>query len=269
MFDVETMEWGVALVWLAGIAGGAFLISWVLTDVLQVRRGPYVAALSLLTGGLTAGYVVGTGAWADFWVESWPWGILGAAAAGGFLAVMVRRIPGPHGAHRPGGTVSAWEGVVYGSAEGLLLSVLPVVVTWQMLSALGWGAGWRGALAGTAAVAASVVVIVVHHLGYREYRGRAIRSPIVGCTVLSVAYLLTASPIAAMGGHVVLHLAMLRRGMELPPHELAGPADGAVARSRSERTPAGASAGAFAHGHSEGKRKATRTGQVKAGRSQR
>ena len=45
------------------------------------------------------------------------------------------------------------------------------------------------------------------------------RSPVVGCTILSVAYLLTAKPFAAIGGHIILHLAMLRRGMEeLPPH---------------------------------------------------
>ena len=65
---------------------------------------------------------------------------------------------------------------------------------------------------------ASVAVIVVHHLGYPEYRGPAMRSPVVGCTILSIAYLLTANPLAAIGGHIILHLAMLRRGMELPPH---------------------------------------------------
>ncbi|HEX6206721.1 MAG TPA: hypothetical protein VF058_00005, partial [Actinomycetota bacterium] len=106
------------------------------------------------------------------------------------------------------------EGVVYGSAEGLLLSVLPVVVTWQLLGALDWGDAWRG----LAALAASVVVIVAHHLGYPEYRGRGIVSPVIGCTALSVAYLATGSPIAAIGGHIVLHLAMQLRGMELPPH---------------------------------------------------
>ena len=224
-----TIDWAGALLWLVGIAGGAFLISWVLTDLLQVRRAAYVGALAALTGGLTAGYVAWSGAGAGFWVDGWAWGLLAAALAGTFLALMVSRVPGARSTRRTGAIASVWEGLVYGSAEGLLLSVLPVVVTWQMLAALGWTGGWRGA-AGAAAVAASAVVIAVHHLGYREYRGRRIVSPIIACTVLSIAYLLTASPIAAIGGHIVLHLAMLRRGMELPPHAGPGPAHTAEER---------------------------------------
>jgi hypothetical protein len=69
--------------------------------------------------------------------------------------------------------------VVYGTAEGLLLSVLPVVVTWQLLAALDWTDGWLAVAAGATALAASVAVIVAYHLGYREYRGPAMRSSVV------------------------------------------------------------------------------------------
>jgi hypothetical protein len=213
-----TIEWSGALLWLLAIAGGSFLISWVLTDLLKVRRLPYVGALAVLSAGLIAGYLSWSEAGAAFWTERWPWGLLAAALTGAFLAAMVSRIPGAHGMSRPGPGASVWEGVIYGSAEGLLLSVLPVVATWQAFAALGWTEGWLGVVAGAAALVASVAVIVVHHLGYREYRGPAIRSPVIACTILSLGYLLTANPIAAMGGHVVLHLAMMRRGMELPPH---------------------------------------------------
>jgi hypothetical protein len=68
--------------------------------------------------------------------------------------------------------------VVYGTAEGLLLSVLPVV-TWQLLAALDWTDGWLAVAAGATALAASVAVIVAYHLGYREYRGPAMRSSVV------------------------------------------------------------------------------------------
>jgi hypothetical protein len=44
--------------------------------------------------------------------------------------------------------------------------------------------------------------------------------PVMGCSVLSLGYLLTASPIAAMGGHFILHVAMMRRGVQLPPHSI-------------------------------------------------
>ncbi len=93
----------------------------------------------------------------------------------------------------------------------------------ELFGALGWTSGWHAVVAAAAALAASAGVIVVHHLGYREFRGPAMRSPLVGCMPLSLAYLATASPIAAIGGHIIIHLAMLRRGIELPPHAPSGP----------------------------------------------
>jgi hypothetical protein len=113
-----------------------------------MRRTPYIAALALLTGGLTVGYL----AWSDtsltgFATNHWGWGLVGAAVAGAILAVLSR--------HQPGGPRSqgwrlaatlAWEGVVYGITEGLLLSVLPVLVTWQAFVAHGWTSGIGRAL---------------------------------------------------------------------------------------------------------------------------
>jgi hypothetical protein len=49
-----------------------------------------------------------------------------------------------------------WEDVIYGASEGMLLSVLPVLVLWQMSERLGWTAGWDGKLgAGALAFAGS------------------------------------------------------------------------------------------------------------------
>ncbi|HEX6206995.1 MAG TPA: hypothetical protein VF058_01420 [Actinomycetota bacterium] len=228
------VAWGEGLVWLGGVIAAGFLISWALTDLLRMHRALYVGLLTLLAWGLTIGYVLRTGSGVTFWVERWPWGLLGALVAGAFLAMMVSRRPAEREADRMGPGDALWEGVVYGSAEGLLLSVLPVLITWQLLGALGWGDAWRG----LAALAASVVVIVAHHLGYPEYRGRTIVSPVIGCAVLSIAYLATGSPIAAIGGHIVLHLAMRLRGMELPPHT-----ESVLGRDRAGGTLAGARSG--------------------------
>lgn len=221
MLDPQrTIEWGAALAWLAGIAVVAFLVSWLFTDRFGGRRTPYIGLLALVAGGLTAGYQVWSGNGTDFWLNNWPWGIAGALIAGGFLALMISRMPVDHPADEGmTGTAAVWEGGVYGAAEGLLLSVLPVIAAWQMFHALEWTEGWRAWIAVPAAIVASVVVIVTHHLGYPEYRGRAMIFAIAGCGVLSVAYLATANPIAAVGGHIILHLAIIRRGAELPPHE--------------------------------------------------
>ena len=221
-----SISWLGALGWLSAIAAASFLVAWVLTSLLGVRRTPYIAALALLTGGLTFGYL----AWSDtslgsFATDHWGWGLAGAAVAGAILARLSRHQPGgprPHGS-RLAATL-AWEGVVYGAAEGLLLSVLPVLVTWQAFAAHGWTSGTgRALVAGTAAMGASLAVIVIHHLGYRGFHSRAALPPVmVGCGLLSLAYLLTASPLAAVGGHILLHTALTLRGTELPPFATGG-----------------------------------------------
>ena len=51
------ISWLGALGWLAAIAAAGFLVAWVLTTLLGMRRTPYIAALALLTSGLTFGYL--------------------------------------------------------------------------------------------------------------------------------------------------------------------------------------------------------------------
>ncbi len=58
--------------------------------------------------------------------------------------------------------------------------------TWQLVHSLGWG-GFGGGLARwTLPVLASIAVIVVHHLGYAEYRNRQLVAISAGCGLLTV-----------------------------------------------------------------------------------
>lgn len=136
----------------------------------------------------------------------------------------MRKLP-PH-PHRTGHelrTALVWEGIVYGYSEGLLLAALPVLVTWQMLSGVseipsGSAPLWAGAIA----VGAALVVILVHHLGYAEFRAPAARPMLIGafvtCGLQALAFLLTGNLLAPIVAHVLLHTQMLLRGIELPPH---------------------------------------------------
>jgi hypothetical protein len=86
---------------------------------------------------------------------------------------------------------------------------------------------------------ASLVVIVVHHLGYRGFHNRAALVPVmVGCGLLSLAYLLTASPLSAVGGHILLHTALARRGTEMPPYATGGAHVVPLGRQRPAAKPA-------------------------------
>jgi hypothetical protein len=62
------------------------------------------------------------------------------------------------------------------------------------------------------------VIIIAHHLGYWEYRNRLLLSISFGCGLLSLGYLVTASPIVPTLGRVLGHATSLVHGAELPPH---------------------------------------------------
>src|SRR5512132_1473425 len=105
-----SISWLGTLGWLTAIAAASFLVTWVLTSRLGMRRTPYIGALALLTGGLTWGYL----AWSDtsltsFVTNHWGWGLLGAAVVGAILAQLSRHQPsGPRSQGRRLATTLAW-----------------------------------------------------------------------------------------------------------------------------------------------------------------
>jgi hypothetical protein len=215
-FDSSLGPW-IGLAWSGGLSVAAFLVTWVATDLLHIKRTPFIGILLLVTAGLTWGYVAWTGAGTKFVTYHWGWGLLGGAVASALMVGMTRRIPlGPHRDHY--GHLVPWEGFVYGVAEGVLLSVLPVAMLWQVSRSFGWTSGAATVGAVVLAIVGSAFLIAVHHLGYPEFRNKLMRFPVALCTVLSVAYLVTGSLFAPVIGHIVVHVAMLRRGLELPPH---------------------------------------------------
>jgi hypothetical protein len=206
------------------IAIVAFLVTWLVTDVGRVPRTPYVAVLTLVTLGLGTGYLVWSGATLTELVTSrWGWGIVAGMIAGLVVSPGVRRLtsgPRPHGVSLVARFL--WEGVVYGTAEAILLATLPVLAVWNAAVILGWTDTTRArASSGALAIAGALLVIGVHHLGYREFRGRAARpklmGALVGCGVQALAFLLTGNLLAPIIAHIVLHSQMILRGIGLPP----------------------------------------------------
>jgi hypothetical protein len=213
------VSWTGSLLWLLALALAAFTVAWVASRF-DIERTPYVALLAVVTGALTVGYV----AWlavpaGELLTTHWGWGLIMAPVCAAPLIIGMRKQPAPHPrTGRPLIMVLLWEGVVYGIAEGFLLSALPVLMTWQMLHSLSWSGAGGGIARWTLPIVASVAVIIAHHLGYWEYRNRMLIPISIGCGLLSLGYLVTASPIAPTLGHVLGHASGLRRGVELPPH---------------------------------------------------
>jgi hypothetical protein len=226
-----SFTWQEALTAFAIVALVAFLITWVLTDLLRIHRAPYIPILLAVTLGLGAGYSAwsGTSA-AELLSSSVGWAVVAGLVVAAIAFPLVQRLP-VH-PHVTGGKLVGlmlWEGVLYGIAEALLLSTLPVLAVWQACVALGWtDAALPRIGSGALAVAGSLLVILVHHLGYAEFRTEAGRPGLFGamavCGMQAIAFLATGNALAPIVAHVVLHGQLLLRGDELPPARVPEPA---------------------------------------------
>jgi hypothetical protein len=219
------VPWVGSLLWLANLTLAAFAVSWVAANVLRVRRTAYIGVLAVATTAFTVGYVwwLGTSAW-TLLATRWIWGVVGAPFGAAFMAFGMTRLPVVQSLRgRKLAFTLGWEAVVYGVCEGVLLSALPAFMTWQLVHSLGWSGPGGLVARWSLPVAASIVVVVVHHLGYWEYRNRLLVPISGGCGLLTVAYLVTANPVTAALGHVIAHTSALLHGADLPPHPHSSP----------------------------------------------
>jgi len=143
--------------------------------------------------------------------------------AAALIAPLVRRLPaGPRPPRSELAGRFLWEGVVYGTAEAILLATLPVLAVWQAADALGWtDTAWVKAASGALAVVGALFVIALHHLGYREFRAKAARKKLagalVGCGIQALAFLLIGNVLTPIVAHILLHFQLTLRGNEMPP----------------------------------------------------
>lgn len=219
--------WYAYLGWIvaAGLLG--FTISVVFAGLLRLPRNiyliPYIGFSSMLFYAYVRWSRLPIG---DLVRHHWVWGLIGAI----LLAVWtVKNILSQPASPRAEGLPLAfdilWSGVIYGLMDALLLSVLPVLATWQAFTLLNWTANWPGKiLVGAIAVLASLVVTVAYHLGYPEYRGAGLFGPAIGNTAMTLGYLVTNNPLAAVLSHIAMHIAGVLHGpasvVQLPPHYL-------------------------------------------------
>ncbi len=141
--------WYLHPLWI--IAGGVlgFAIAAVFAGLFRLPRAlfliPYVVLVSAFLYSYTRWSEV------DVWgliLRHWPWGVAGAVIVGAFV---VRNVLSQPAYPQPQGLELAfdlvWLGVIYGTLDALLLSIMPLLATWQAFSGLGWTATWPGRLA--------------------------------------------------------------------------------------------------------------------------
>jgi len=219
-----SFTWQAAVIGYLTVLVAAFLVTWVVTDLLHVRRTIYVGVLAIFVIGLGGWYTGFSGITLQDVVGSNPWwSLVAGLGAAALVTPMIRRLPkrpAPTGLERA--ELFAWEDVVYGAAEALLLAVYPAITLWHAATAAGWTDTESGKVAaGAAAIAGSLLVILVHHLGYAQFRARGARTVLAGalfvCGLQALVFLLTGALIAPIVAHFVLHFELTMRGDELPP----------------------------------------------------
>ena len=211
--------------WLLGGFVLAFAVPFVFADLLSLQRDVYYGI-----------YAVAAFAFFVLWVRATDqslrrmlarrW-VLAVALGVIFAGVMSFLVLQRDATARPGGVtlVAAltWRGVVYGAADGLLLSSFPILAVFAAFA----GSPLRGSAGGkikvgALALVASLAMTAAYHAGYSDFRSAKIANPLAGDVIWSVPTLVTLNPIAAPIAHVGLHVTAVLHSYHtdlfLPPH---------------------------------------------------
>ena len=212
--------------WLVGGMAGSFLVPFVLADQLGLQRDLYYAVYVAAVVGLFVAWARDTRQplremCARRWRLAVGLGVLFAAIS--VLIATQAETGSPH----PGGiefiAALGWRGIVYGAADGLLLSAFPILLVFAALGDSQLRRRTGGLVAvGALAMVASLAMTAVYHAGYQDFRSDKLRKPLTGDLVWSVPTLATLNPIGAPMAHVGLHVGAVVHDYDtelfLPPH---------------------------------------------------
>ena len=219
-------HWQGQLAWIVAVGIIGFTESFIFSDTLGVSRDLWVGIHAVVVGAIIYAYT----RWASIDLgqvlrRHWVAGVVIGVATAALVAFLI--VNGQAASPRDHGFSFAWDivwlGIVYGAADALLLSILPVYAVWQASKDLGHTDSWTGKI-GTAAVAmaASLLLTTAYHLGFTEFRNSHLFNAFIGNGIVSASYLLSGNPITAIMAHIAMHIASVVHGITstvtLPPH---------------------------------------------------
>jgi hypothetical protein len=212
--------------WLGAGLVLAFALPYLLTDLLTINRDLYYGVYAVVVFRSFALWLRRTiDDQRALLTRNWRWGVLlgvlfaGATAA---IAFSEKATPHPHGVDFAAAIL--WRGVVYGAADGVLLSVFPILAVVAAFSSRPLRDRSKRAVAGIGALALAVSLLftAVYHLGYSDFRSEKLRKPVAGDLIWSAPTLATLNPIGAPIAHIGVHVAAVTHSYDtdlfLPPH---------------------------------------------------
>ena len=211
--------------WILLAAAIGFVVSAMCTQVFALPRPLVVLVLALFVGPLALGYArahhLDIGAILG---NRWLWAILRGIFMGAVLVILLLPDdPTPRVGEPQLALNVLWLGVVYGTAESLLVNAVPMMAAWSAFQVTGITRSVRGKIiAGVGTMLANLTVTVAYNLGFPEFRGPEIAGPASSNFLIGVGFILAPNPLISIVSHVILHIAAVLAGGEgpvnLPPH---------------------------------------------------
>jgi len=175
--------WYLHLLWVVGAALLGLAVAGIFSGWLRLPRNIYL----VIYIGATFLFAFAFFQWSgisviDLLLRNWQFGLLGAII---LSFISIRHVLSQPASSRSQGLRLVfeilWSGFLYRFADALLLTVLPVLATWQAFTLLNWPATWPGTIAvGILAILSSMFVTTAYHLGYTEFRGKQMMTANVG-----------------------------------------------------------------------------------------
>jgi hypothetical protein len=215
----------MSIVWILFASFLGFTVASIFSGLLKLPRNLYLLIYIPVVAALFALFIIiNKISLSEILSYNWYWGIIGAILAGAFV---IRNVYSQPSSKRSTGLALLndiiWPGLVYGLMDALLLSVLPILSIKIALTDPAWTQNWFGKIGFCImGLLASFFVTTAYHLGYPEFRGKKVLWPNIGNGVLSLAFILTMNPLAAILPHMAMHVAAMLHGKEttgqVPPH---------------------------------------------------
>jgi hypothetical protein len=213
------------IIWLAGAGLLGFLASAVFSYYAKLSRRVYlIPYLTFTSTFLIAFFYFNHNNFGELLYNNWLWGSGAGIFVGSYLVKNV--FSRPNSRTSTGWNLVldiVWVGLAYGIIDALFLNVMPVLAVKNAIPSAGCTNSCLAKIGiGAVALAASLTVCLVYHLGYSEFRNKSLGLVLVGNALITLAFIVSGNPLGSIFSHTAMHVAAVVRGPEtaiqLPPH---------------------------------------------------
>lgn len=212
------------LIWLGILAGMLLAVPFVTVSLLGLSRPVFVTVHVVVTGAVIIAFARQTNLHLQDLLVRWPLGLVVGALASAYVISYVLNFPYSPVPDGPALILNiAGLGIAYAIVDAFALSVLPVLIVWQIAERLGWASSFAGiGVTVLLSLLASIGLTLAYHAGFPEFQSIAIVAPVIGNLIFTLAYLVSGSPVAPLLSHVALHVTAVlfafHTSLPLPPH---------------------------------------------------